>query len=82
MEKNIYILTYYLKSFEQRHHNAGYYVSAVLFQTVELFQIHEQDLCNVHCLLLRNYHFLDYVRIASSFISNSGVVPDTRTGFM
>ena len=64
VEKNIYIFTYHLKSFESRHHNAGYYVSAVLFQTVELFQIHEQDVCNVHCSLLRNYHFLDYVRIA------------------
>ena len=30
----------HLKSFEPRDHNAGYYVSVVLFQTVELFQIH------------------------------------------
>ena len=69
MEKNIYILTYilhiyHLKRFEPRHHNAGYYVWAVLFQTVELFQIHEQDVRNVHCSLLRNYDFLHYIRIA------------------
>ena len=64
MKKNIYILTYHLKRFEPRHHNVGYYVSAVLFQTVELIQINEQDVCNVHCSLLRNNHFLHYIRIA------------------
>ena len=35
VEKNIYILTCHLKSFEPKYHNAGYYVSVVLFQTVE-----------------------------------------------
>ena len=64
MKKIIYILTYHSKSFEPGHDNVDYYVSAVLFQIEELFQVHEQDVCNVHCALLRNYRFLHYVCIA------------------